>query len=153
MSNEVPIYQPLPGPGFIRLLVLQEVSPDDDNDTSDPQSVTPLRFHCSLRVFDLAVLSRIEDSRPERPDYAALLYTWGCPYAEKNFELDDVSDSAAFNGRYTQERNVPICCDHGSVLITPNMHEALCGIYYRYFSKARSDTTLSLERVAISSFL
>lgn len=46
--------------------------------------------------------------------------------------MEDVNDSATFNGRYTSERNVPILCGNSHIYITRNAKEALDALRARY---------------------
>jgi hypothetical protein len=66
------------------------------------------------------------------PPFAALSYTWGCPYSDPNYELEDVSETAAFNGKYASARNIPIQCNSASILVTRNSKDAIDNIKRRY---------------------
>lgn len=123
-------YSPFKSQRSIRLLALDGCGLDDD------------KIICSLEEFELEDL----------PPYAALSYTWGCPYANPNFELNDPSESAAFNGRYTAERIVPITCNGAKLFITLNLYEALQHIKRRYLGVPGSLASTS-ETVTESSYI
>jgi len=93
----------------IRLLILDFASASGDNITS------------SLKTFELQ----------HAPPYEALSYTWGCPYADPNYEVENPSESTAFNSRYTTKRDIPIACDGANILITLNLKDALLQLRQR----------------------
>jgi Heterokaryon incompatibility protein (HET) len=95
-------YTPLPTPTSIRLLTVE---------SSGIQGI-----HCTLDVFDLQ----------KNPIYIALSYTWGCPFADSNFEFsDDPSAAEQMHESYAVARKIPITCNGRRALVTRNLYEAL----------------------------
>lgn len=95
-------YKPLETPTSVRLL---EILPASEDQVS-----------CAL----------IDASLDDEPQYAALSYTWGCPFWDYNFEHSE--DPAVFNepnNKYSTDLNCTIICNGYSLLVTRNLLEAL----------------------------
>jgi hypothetical protein len=93
-------YDPLPSTTSIRLLNLWPVSQDD---------------YGQLDIYPL----------DKAPLFTALSYTWGCPFSDPNYELDDVADTAAVNSQYVSDRNIPVRCNGASLFVTRTSKEAM----------------------------
>lgn len=73
-------------------------------------------IHCTLEVFDLK----------DEPTYNALSYTWGCPFADFNFEFSDDPLAANYMHEcYAVDRKIPVTCNGRRALVTRNLYEAL----------------------------
>jgi hypothetical protein len=93
-------YDSLPSTTSIRLLNLQQESQED--------------------------YAQIETYRLEKaPPFTALSYTWGCPFSEPNYELEDVNETTTFNAQYTSKHDIPIRCNSASIIVTKNSKEAI----------------------------
>jgi hypothetical protein len=104
-----------------------------------------LQTATSIRLLNLEIGSsdddygRLETFRLEAaPPFAALSYTWGNPYAEPNYELEDVSQGAEYSRKYTPERNCSIRCHETKVMVTHNLVDALDNIKRRYMPQGWS---------------
>ncbi|KAN0098981.1 HET domain containing protein [Hyaloscypha variabilis] len=91
-----------------------------------------LQTETSIRLLNLEIGSsddnygRLETFQLDKaPPFAALSYTWGNPYAEPNYELEDIAQGAFCSRKYTSERNCPIRCDETKVMVTHNLVDAL----------------------------
>jgi hypothetical protein len=71
-------------------------------------------------------------SLDDAPPFAALSYTWGCPYSDPNYELENVEETKTFNSQYSSVRNGIIRCNGALVKVTRNSKEALDNIKTRY---------------------
>jgi hypothetical protein len=68
------------------------------------------------------------------PEFIALSYTWGCPYSNPNYELEDSADTAALNSQYTANRTIPITVDGAILMVSGNCKDAIDNIKERYNS-------------------
>lgn len=93
-------YEPLPSATSIRLLSLSPVSQDD---------------YGQLEVYPL----------DKAPPFSALSYTWGCPFADPNYELTNVADTAVVNNQYVSDRNIPLRCNGATLFVTRNSKDAI----------------------------
>ena len=84
-------------------------------------SYTPLPSNRSIRLlelhtatsFSLAIIDDLEDT----PHYDALSYTWGnsaCPYSQTYVDSPELNVPS-----------IPVICDGGMILVTPNLRDAL----------------------------
>ena len=110
-------YFPLPTPTSIRILGLYGGEGD---------------IHCSIATYELE----------HPPQYLALSYTWGCPYADPNFEVDDPLLSNDI--RIEFQHSIPITCNCCRLNVTFNLFEALQNIRSRfvalYWDKGKVDS-------------
>lgn len=107
-------YKPLATATSVRLL---EILPDSEDQVS-----------CTLTDVSL----------DDEPQYAALSYTWGCPFWDYNFEHSD--DPAVFNEpneKYSTDLNCAIICNGHFLLVTRNLLEALKAIRGDPLAKTR----------------
>jgi hypothetical protein len=107
-GNEEPlppsfVYEALPLTPALRLLNLR---PESENGTM------------ALETYTL-------DSAPP---FAALSYTWGCPFSYPNYELENAAETPIFNRRYTADRDNPTLCNSGIIYVTRNAIEAIANI-------------------------
>jgi hypothetical protein len=105
----------------------------------------PLQTTTSIRLLNLEIGSgddgygRLETFQLEKaPGFAALSYTWGNPYAEPNYELEDPSRTEEHSRKYTSERKPSIRCHEAKVMVTHNLVDALDNIKKRYRSRGWS---------------
>ncbi|KAH8749840.1 heterokaryon incompatibility protein-domain-containing protein [Hyaloscypha sp. PMI_1271] len=68
------------------------------------------------------------------PEFIALSYTWGCPYSNPNYELEDSADTAALNSQYTANRTIPITVDGAILMVSENCKDAIDNIKEHYNS-------------------
>jgi hypothetical protein len=61
----------------------------------------------------------------DAPLFVALSYTWGCPFSNLNYELDDAANTSVVNSQYVSVRNIPIRCNGASLFVTRNSKDAL----------------------------
>lgn len=101
------VYEALPGSDWIRLLKLLP----------------------GKGRFDALEVHQLERA----PLFAALSYTWGCPFADPNHELEDANDTAQHNARYTSERDCAIDCGDAQIMLTRNAKDFLDGFLQSNF--------------------
>jgi hypothetical protein len=109
-----------------------------------------LRTPTSIRLLNLNLNGESDDDGQietfqlgKAPPFAALSYTWGNPYANPNYELDDKSQTEEFSRVYTSERSAPIRCNDAKVMVTHNLVDALEKIKRRYEPTGWSSTGTS----------
>ncbi|PGH27995.1 hypothetical protein AJ80_00250 [Polytolypa hystricis UAMH7299] len=100
-------YTPLPTPTSIRVLHLDSIPEDQDNDL----------VHCSLKNIDLN----------DRPWFHALSYTWGNPYPVNDSFRDDYAHQYAYHDRHDTSKRA-IMCDGRVMYVSRNLHDALTSV-------------------------
>jgi hypothetical protein len=68
-------------------------------------------------------------------EFLALSYTWGCPYSDPNYELEDSAETSAWNIQYTADRTIPITIDGATLMVSRNCKDAIDNIKQRYNSR------------------